>query len=353
MKPTDIKPASLHERNNFDLLRLLLAATVAGFHLWALTSDPAFSLMGRWMDASLAVDGFFVVSGFLVAMSYENSTSLKRYVVKRARRIYPAYLAVISLSALLLVLVSSAPLEAYFDGDWLYYLLSNLLFLNFLAPELPGVFENNRLHEVNGALWTIKIEVMFYLVLPLLVLFMRKIGHWRAIALIYIASVLYSMVMQWIAKHGGGALYLALERQLPGQLAFFMAGTLLFYYFDQFRSKHIWILLTAATVFFAAREWSFLYPFYPLALAVLIIWVATVMPCLGRWGRWGDFSYGIYIWHFPLIQLFVSTGMFDNEPYLGALMWVASLSVCAFLSWHLVERPMLGRSSHYRRAEMN
>jgi len=83
------------------------------------------------------------------------------------------------------------------------YALANLLFLNFLHPDLPGLFADNRLHAVNGALWTLKIEVMFSLSVPLLVYAMRRWGHWQVMLLVYATSILYVYLIGWWGEHDG------------------------------------------------------------------------------------------------------------------------------------------------------
>ena len=106
----------------------------------------------------MAVKAFFVVSGFLIFMSFERSSSFASYARKRIRRIYPAYFTVVMLCAIFLVAVSSKNIEHYFSFVWVKYVLANLAFLNFLQPTLPGVFDSNKIAVVNGALWTLKIR---------------------------------------------------------------------------------------------------------------------------------------------------------------------------------------------------
>ena len=86
--------------NNFDLLRLVFASSVFFWHLHVLTQAPALELFSRVFSASIAVKSFFVISGYLVMMSYVNSTSLWDYAEKRVRRIYPAYAAVVLVCAI-------------------------------------------------------------------------------------------------------------------------------------------------------------------------------------------------------------------------------------------------------------
>ena len=89
----------------------------------------------------------------------------------------------------------------------------------------------------------------------------------------------------------------------------------------------------------------------PALLAALVVYAAVGMRYLGNFGRFGDFSYGIYIVHFPLLQLLVSVGLFRASPWLGLAVATAGVLALAALSWHLVEKPFLRKSSHYVLAE--
>jgi len=91
-------PSRTLRNNNFDMLRFLLSSIVFLFHAYVLSGEQALKFLSRWLSAEMAVHAFFVVSGFLILMSYEHSTDLKGYFEKRARRIYPAYVAVVLLS---------------------------------------------------------------------------------------------------------------------------------------------------------------------------------------------------------------------------------------------------------------
>ena len=89
----------------------------------------------------------------------------------------------------------------------------------------------------------------------------------------------------------------------------------------------------------------------PLALGVLVIFAATGLFHLGNFARYGDFSYGVYIIHFPVVQAMVATGWFGEHPW-SAFGWSAALvAALSVACWHAVERPFLKRRSHYRLAE--
>ena len=132
-------------RNNFDLLRLLFAGTVCLAHASQLSGEKQLKWISAVLSSKVAIEAFFIVSGFLIFMSYERSSSTRTYISKRVRRIYPAYFVVVMLCALSLWAVSSLDPEHYFSFDWIKYVIVNLAFLNFIQPTLPGVFEGNRL----------------------------------------------------------------------------------------------------------------------------------------------------------------------------------------------------------------
>lgn len=286
-----------------------------------------------------------MVSGFLIFMSYERSSSLVSYANKRIRRIYPAYFTVVLLCALSLVFVSTKSLMEYFSIAWLKYLFFNLVFLNFLQPGLPGVFESNHLSAVNGALWTLKIEVMFYISVPVLVYLFRKVSRFPVLVFFYLASFFYAAILTEMAARTGNAFYLELARQLPGQLAYFMSGAFLYYYLPFFVRHRFYFLAFSVAALLLGKVVP-LSLLEPLSLATLVVFFG-LFPYLGNFGKYGDFSYGAYILHFPIIQLFVQMGWFNESPVLFLVSVVSFVLLGAFLMWHLVEKRFLFRSSHY------
>jgi peptidoglycan/LPS O-acetylase OafA/YrhL len=340
--------------NNFDLLRLAFAGAVFFWHAHVLTKSPALHAFGQLFSADVGVKGFFVISGYLVMMSYENSSSLRDYVQKRARRIYPAYAAVVLACAVAGIALTALPLAEYFSTGLARYLAANLAFLNFLAPRLPGVFEGQAYEEVNGALWTLKIEVMYYAFVPLLAWMAARFGRWRVLIALYVLGAVWFIVLGELHARSGIPLWLQLQRQLPGQIGYFLVGVGFYFLRDRLDGK--WGALVAAAaamliVVIAAGNPVLSILLEPLALGILVIFAAVGLPQLGNFARFGDFSYGLYIVHFPVIQVLVAMGLFASAPWTG--FWIAAVLVAllSLASWHLVEKPYLTRRSHYRRAE--
>jgi peptidoglycan/LPS O-acetylase OafA/YrhL len=333
-------------KNNFDLLRAIFAVTVFCVHAAVLSVNNHLLSLTCFLSSEVAVKSFFVVSGFLIFMSYQNSHTISSFFSKRIRRIYPAYLFVILASVLMGVFFTTLPVNEYWSVSTLKYFLANLIFINFLQPTLPGLFTENFNPAVNGALWTLKIEVMFYIAVPLIVFCFNRFGRLPVMLLLFISSVIYSYVLFAMAQSNGGGAFVELQRQLPGQLTFFIVGAAGYYYFEAFKKYALYLVLLGllAFVFKAHLPWIVL---EPLSLGVLVIYFATAFTYVGDFGKYGDFSYGIYILHFPILQLLIANHIFVDSPLLFITVAGALVLFSSILLWHFVEKPFLRKSSHY------
>ena len=165
------------KNNNFDNVRLGLALIVFFSHAVGLSNESDLTVFSRFFDANFAVKGFFAISGYLIYQSYIKSHGLLDYLEKRIRRIYPAYFLAIIICLLIGILTSSLGwINIITSHKTIAYVLSNLVFLNFMQPTLPGVFEGNSVQALNGALWTIKVELMLYACVPIIAYLFKKIN---------------------------------------------------------------------------------------------------------------------------------------------------------------------------------
>lgn len=295
--------------------------------------------------AELSIQGFFIVSGALVFGSYERSRGLADYAGKRVRRLYPAYLVVILVPAIVAGFVSIQASEDV--AGIVRYIGANLIFLNFLEPNLPGLFEGQRFTEVNGALWTLKIEVMFYMVLPVIAWVLSRLGRfwWVGVAGLVLGAMVWKETMLALDVSYG----VQLARQLPGQMMFFAAGIALWKVWDVARaSARLWFCLGAIalclSLFVPGLE-----ALRVLGLTGLIAGVAfSPGPALNVAG-WGDVSYGVYIVHFPIVQALVSLGAFSALGVWGGLLLSTILVFgTSYMLWWFIEKPALRQDSHYR-----
>lgn len=335
-------------RNNLDCLRLVFASIVVFFHIYALTTLSAFSFFGTYFSPHFAVKGFFVISGLLIYRSYMRSSTMRSYLEKRVRRIYPAYFTIIIVAALVLPPLGTAfPLHSYGIAFW-KYLGANLIFLNFLAPSLPGVFTGNDNPAVNGALWTLKIEVAFYLLVPVIHYLCKRIGTKKVIGALFVLSSIWKYGFEFLASRDGApAIYGKLAVQLPAQLVYFIAGILLLLYFDQLKYHFRTISVITAGLFLLDHF---------IFLGVLdVLWISGVVFVFGFWhylgnfSKYGDFSYGVYIVHWPIVQTLIMFGVASRIGLMAFfLLCVALVFVAAVMMWKLVESRFLASSSHYR-----
>ena len=114
-------------KNNFDFLRFLFAFVVILSHIIDLSLYPDFLFLKKFFDTHLSVTGFFIISGFLIAGSYVKTQNIRKYFVKRAKRLLPAYLFIITFCAILFSIFSSYNLSEYFLNSMLYkYFFANL-----------------------------------------------------------------------------------------------------------------------------------------------------------------------------------------------------------------------------------
>jgi peptidoglycan/LPS O-acetylase OafA/YrhL len=343
--------SKISRQNNFDFLRILFAVLVFVHHLCLLTNskvfDPLFKLIHPF--SRLSVPGFFIISGFLIFMSYKNSKTLKSYIEKRIRRIAPAYCFVVFASAVFGSLLTSLPLHEYFTNSYLFkYVFANLALLNFIQSSIPGVFVNNPFNSaVNGSLWTIKVEVMFYLAVPVITLALQKFDKLMVISTIYILSFIYKESMNFFAIQTGQNIFTELGWQLPGQLSFFISGCLLFYYFEAFKNTYKYLLIPSVTVLvineFTHSEYLPVNFLVPLSLAIVVISIALFTPPIAAMSKHGDFSYGIYIYHYPIIQSFITLGIFQLNSYIAFLAVAILVVLISYCSWHWLEKPFLQR----------
>lgn len=331
-------PPAANRDNNFDFLRFFAAAMVVFGHSYGLSGqahqEPLRLFSGSYDSADIAVHVFFVMSGFLIAGSWLNSHSVLDFAAKRALRIVPAL--VVSVLFIVLVvgpLATRLPLSEYLAAPGtLAYLGNALLITEF---RLPGVFESNPFaHTVNGSLWTLPYEVLMYatvLTLGLLKVFGRSMA---LIGLVLMVGVHFYLIPVYEVQSD-------LLRKATRLGMFFYAGVVFYLY----RQRLVWswkiaALLVATNLASARSEyWELV---HVLTLPYLTLYLAQLrIPRLAGFGKAGDFSYGLYIFAFPLQQLIMhwSDGSMPLVPFM--LLSFAASMAAAVLSWYLIESPAL------------
>ena len=331
--------------NNLNFLRLLLAYTVVVFHSMSLSGNKY--PLAKLFNGHIAVCCFFIISGFLIINSFWASNSLKEYIIKRCRRLLPAYFVVIISCILFLSLLSNLSVTEYFKSKQLIkYFFSNIFFMNFLQPSLPGVFSENNSQAINGSLWTIKLEIGFYLIVPIIAFIIYKLKTKKRIniflAFLYIFGYVYNFLCLYISKKYKNQFIEELAHQLPGYIQYFSVGmfcTLNYGLFNKY-GKYLAVpgIITLIAYYIGIPGNTYL---LPIGLGFIVMFIGFNFSILNNIGKVGDYSYGVYIYHFPIIQIFVSFGYFSINKYIALLVILGTVFSISYVSWHFMEKKIL------------
>jgi len=332
--------------NFFTPLRLLFASLVVIGHSFVIAlrdplSEP--NIFYHYTFSYLAVNLFFIASGFLVTKSMLYRGDVVEYGSARFLRIYPGlFIHMVFVMLIIGPLATSLPWREFFTHP--DFLSQPALVLTFISAQmnLPGIFESNAEQMGSAPLWTLRYEILAYIGTAILFAFGFMKKKWMVLAQFILPAI------GWIIAHATG-----LFDQLPGTgqniLRFGIAyglGAVIFAYRDRLKFHLLGIPviigLAALTSSFQAFEITM-----NLMLAYMIMWVAYVKaPKLNFLKKLSDVSYGVYIYHWCLLQLI--------------FMWFPKLSVAALfiitfpityliatLSWHFIEKPMLTKKKSF------
>jgi peptidoglycan/LPS O-acetylase OafA/YrhL len=361
-------PDRLPRSNNFSLLRIIFALAVIFSHSFDLldggpVNQPIFRLFGTVTFGALGVDGFFIVSGYLITQSYLGS-SAPGYLAKRMLRIYPGFI-VASIVSVILCQLASGPFHLI-PPHYLAHNLANLLVLE--PPDLPNPYPGSHFPAVNGSMWTISYEFHCYLLVMLLGLAGILRRRWPlalltsalAAAFILLPASAFPVYAEGTeAAIGAGARLLQRLRDIsigsPAEdirlLTMFLAGASAY----QFRAGIPYNARLAALSAILLVLLFFIHPVAEPAFALfgayLIFWFAlhTRPLALSNFLNRTDLSYGIYLYAFPIQKILISV-----FPAIGHYTLFAAASLLAaaagYLSWTLVESPALRIKSRLRKA---
>jgi peptidoglycan/LPS O-acetylase OafA/YrhL len=325
-------------RNALNLIRLVLATLVIVSHSWPLGGfggDPNF--FGTSLGG-LAVGGFFTISGYLIAHSRMSQTAGK-FLVRRFFRIFPAYWVVLLFvgfgTSWLIADLTGNPWKladaAAYVGRGFPLVLGQGTTLNGVLNGLPYGF------GMNGSLWTLAPEFLFYLALAAVmgIRFVRK-SKWF-VGASYVLVLLVGFLVQkstWLALTWSDLL-----TQVLILLSFFMAGVVVFWY-RKYLISNGWLAMTSGVLFLAISSLGWGSWLGSLPLAYFILWLGSVAPSwLSRLGSKNDFSYGVYIYAFPVQQLLAALGVQSAGVWVFVLVSCLATASFAVASWFLVEEP--------------
>jgi peptidoglycan/LPS O-acetylase OafA/YrhL len=327
--------------NSFDAIRLVLAGLVAIDHGVILHTGVVHRVNGTALG-DFAVDGFFVLSGFLVCRSYLRLDSLPRFLWHRLVRIMPGFWTCLLVTALmvapLVAILEGRPFTTAFTGEHSavrYVILNAALVVNQF--DIAGLLGTNPMPLIfDGALWTLAFEAVCYGLLAGL----GFLGILRRRRWIVLAAVLGLYSLTILQTLGFDVVIGDLLVRLA--LMFFL-GSAAWLFAD--RVPMTGRLAGAAAALFIVSI-LFADPYRlagAAAFAYLIMWLGTSVPWKVHVRT--DLSYGLYIYHYLVLQVLMVTAASRLPTPLFVVLGVLVTLLPATASWFLVEKPALARKN--------
>ena len=338
------------ENNNLDFIRLFTALIVVWYHAQKHFPDSYASLPTLHPKTielgALAVCVFFFISGLLVTNSLLSKREVIPFVISRFGRIYPAYFVMLILCVFIMgPCLTSLSIKDYFTSSqtWTFFVKNSML--NFQA-NLPGVWEGLTSNIINGSIWTIPFEVTCYIIVLVgFVLYRKwKMSPWVIILPAMAFAFLPIEISQGILRYG----HIFFGRP---HFFCFIIGTIFAIYREKIKvDKTLVLALILLTVVF--YHWVSVIEFlFPITVAITLLYCSTIKPIIG-WRLPHDLSYGIYIFHDPILQIVCNQGV--AHSWLIAFLITAALVIpIAYLSARFIEEPSIRFSKRLSKRKFN
>ncbi len=341
--------------NNFSLIRVAAAYFVLLAHSFGLLVTKASAAYPTmfWIG-EMAVNLFFAISGFLITQSYVRQGHLMRFMRARMLRLMPALIAAVVLGALIIgPLMTTLTLGEYLGHSEVWrYVYKNIL-LTKTMYYLPGVFESNPYDPpaVNGSLWTLRYELKMYAIAALIGCVGALRHRWKFYVFAAAFLAWYFAVFfrpEWFAGE------VTAHDEFVRIVIYFFWGA-----FFQMHSRWIpmdWLGGLLVGLALSLASWlsydTHFYEFFLSATATFWLLYAAYVPAgwIRRYNRFGDFSYGTYVYAFPVQQSWIA--LFPAITPLGVLaLSVPTVAAMAYVSWHWLEKPALDYNKALLRRE--
>jgi peptidoglycan/LPS O-acetylase OafA/YrhL len=314
--------------NNFDKLRFFAASLVILSHSYLLSGGTSTDLFYQFTRRTIAYPGmaiFFIISGYLITQSWMNTGNSFKFLKKRILRIYPALICAILVTTLFLNFVIFK--NIVFD-DWIKVLINIPLMQQY---SIPSWFSTNFYYNnncINGSIWSLQLEFQMYIFTMILGLFglLKKKWSWITILAISILSMKFKVFEDGV---------------VTDYRVYYIIVSLYYVYKDKIKFNTI-IGICAVAVWFLFTKTEYLTPASWITLPYAVLWIGNASTnVLYSFFKSGDYTYGLYIYAFPIQQSTVFIFQNRLNPYeLFIIAYPLSLAF-AILSWHYIEQKFL------------
>lgn len=359
----------------FDFLRIFLALSVLFTHSFLIAEGEQQQFSGQpfsFLHGSI-LPAFFALSGFLITGSAMR-LKLSDFLVNRGIRIVPALAVDIFVSALVLgPIFTVVSYSEYFSSYEFFAYFANMF--GVIHYILPGVFEGNPFPAtVNGSLWTIPFEIGCYAIISFCIFFGLLRYKWLCFfsAIVITEIVIYFYMFDTdllkILADETGIAFLGSDR-LENLLAhffsdrgnklyiYFMLGSLFYVFRYGIPLSKILLCVSVAVCGIGAfmdlghiPSGLRLVAFSPFLVYIVVAVGLMKIPAVPLYNR-GDYSYGIYLYGFPLQQALVVMFPWMTSPLVHFSFSIVVVTGVAMMSWHYVEKPILKLRKSYSRSD--
>lgn len=336
--------------NNFDLIRFLAAFQVVYGHSFSHLgiNNAAIDFFYSFLKYFPGVPVFFTVSGFLIFWAFDRNPNIKQYALNRVLRLYPALYVCLTITIILLLYNSSGNL---LNNQTFYtWLVAQLTVFQFYTPDILRFWG---VGTPNGSLWTIAVEVQYYILVPLVFLIMRKMKKWLVLLSLILASILANFTLN------------AMPENIIQKLAFvsiipylfnFLIGSVFYIFWNKLgnlvqNNFYKWLLAYVAYILifdvmfeFNLTSYHITNIFQPISMVILSCLVLSFAFSMNTLSekvlKHNDISYGIYIYHMLVVNTLLSMGI--SKSLTSFVIVFVVTTILAYASWILIEKPALG-----------
>ena len=361
---------------HINFLRAFAALSILVYHVIVLfpwKNFPSSPFVMRWFISGwMAVDLFFVISGFVIMLSvlrlneaYNYKRAQKIFMIRRLARICPLYFL-----TCIIFIVFVRPQILLLPG-LSFHLITHLLFIHNWFYVTHG--------SINGPNWSVAVEMQFYMLIFLFWRFFSKVKVKSLMVIALFSSLVTRTIVYFLAQfyHKPPFWEFIYAAQVPGMLDEFAMGMVLakmvfkdFYFLQRLRKTSNYMLLFLFTGFFVfciqfiywkfAQYWNFWFmailwrPALGYSFFLILLW-AVLIPATNKtlsniiyriFFYLGEISYGIYLWQLPIILSLKRAGIKNPHKFLFlTLLFVVVFSV---LSWEFLEKPLIKIARKYK-----
>jgi len=337
----EIGRAQSHWSNNLDLMRLLLAAAVVLSHTYELidgnrSREPLTRVFHTISLGEFVVDAFFIVSGFVIAMSWDRQPSVRRFMTNRILRIYPGFAVAYLFSVIVVGAVGAVSASAYLAA------LSPVQVVRQIAtlarPAHPPTFSDSHYPVVNGAMWTIHYEFLCYVGIAVAGALGLMKNRWPILAAWLLSIAVFVAFRSRHATVAGAVMGHGAEYIRFGML--YLSGVVAFKFEVQARRSRMALAVACLALAAGLRSAVLAEATIATAGAYLLFWVGFAQVKHDAFRGIPDVSYGLYLYGWPMEKLVIASGLCRGAMSVFAVSLVGAI-LMGYLSYVLVERPAL------------